>query len=539
MAVVAVVAGLLTAGCGGSKRQASGNEGLLRIGIGADPVLEPGQQPVEPGAATVVYSLLDPLVRLGKDRRAVPSLAKTWDFSDDGLTVTFHLRTDGRWTSGDPVTARDFEYSWKRTLSPELGATYAYELYGIAGAEKYSHCKPSDARCAGLADQVGVRALDDRTLEVRLAAQRPWFVEEAAHWAFLPVHRATVERWGDAAWEPGHLVTNGPFRLDSWKHDDSLALVKNEKWREADQVAVKRVAVAIVTDPLARVQAFEAGRLDALNGLFDLPAGRPGVEAIEKSRGSGSLAIYPQLGASYYGINVGTIPDPVQRRAMALALDREAIVSAIGNQHLPATSWTPPGMPGYDTIAPGYLESASRLADARELMASVHHPKTHISLYTNDAAQLDTVASEARKAWREIGISTTVKVLEWASYLDLLGPPLSRHVDVFQLGWIADYPDDYNFLSVFRCNYFENVTGFCDPEYDRWVDSAVTMVRKQDRWKVYSRAEERLTGPSGAFPIIPTYWYTFVNLEAPSIAKTYNFVPYGQVDLSEVKFESS
>jgi oligopeptide transport system substrate-binding protein len=534
LAALVIMAGLLVAGCGGEKQSEAGSEGILRIGFSADPVLEPGQA-AEPGSATVIYSLLDPLVRLGGDLRPVPSLAKTWAFSPDGLTVTFHLRTDGKWTNDDPVTARDFEYSWKRTLSPELGTTYAFELYGIAGAEKYSHCKAGDARCPALADRVGVRALDDWTLEVKLASPRPWFAEEVAHWAFLPVHRASAERWGDAAWEPGHLVTNGPYRLASWKHDDSLVLVKNENWRDAQQVALKRIAVTIVTDPAARIQAFEMGRLDALSGLGDVTAG-PLTDVIEKNRGSGSLAAYPQLGTYYYGINVRNIPDPVQRRAMALALDREALVSLSGSQAIPATSWTPAGMPGYDAITPGYLESAPVLAEARRLMSQVHRPKTHISLYTNDALRLDALAREAGAAWQQIGISTTVKVLEWASYLEELGPPPSNRVDVFQLGWLADYPDDYNLLRVFRCGYVENYTGYCDRQYDRLVNSTVTMAQKQNRWQVYARAEERLTGQSGAFPFIPAYWYMWANLERPSISKTYNFTPYGFVDLSKVKF---
>jgi oligopeptide transport system substrate-binding protein len=138
---------------------------------------------------------MDPLVKLGDDLAPVPSLAESWDVSKDGKTVTFHLRSDGKWTNGDPVTAQDFEYSWKRTISPELAADYAYQFYGIVGAADYNACQKN---CDALADKVGVKALDDSTLEVELTTPQPWFVQQVSHTSFLAVHPATVEQYGDA-----------------------------------------------------------------------------------------------------------------------------------------------------------------------------------------------------------------------------------------------------------------------------------------------------------------------------------------------------
>jgi oligopeptide transport system substrate-binding protein len=142
----------------------------------------------------VVAALMDPLVRLEEDLNPQPALAKSWEVTGDDTVVTYTLRDDGRWTNGDKVTAGDFEYAWKRAIAPETAAGYAYQFFGIVGAQDYNGCKKD---CEKLREQVGVRALDESTLEVKLTSPQPWFVSQAAHLSFLPVHRATVEDYGD------------------------------------------------------------------------------------------------------------------------------------------------------------------------------------------------------------------------------------------------------------------------------------------------------------------------------------------------------
>src|SRR6186997_3627966 len=209
---VAGVAGVLAiAGCGGgddggeaqpaggSDTGAAGEttpaaEQVMTMGWGAEPPsLDPGLA-TDTTSSNILVNIMDPLVKLGDDLEPVPSLAESWDTSEDGKTVTFHLRSDGKWTNGDPVTAEDFEYSWKRTISPELAADYAYQFYGIVGAADYNACQKN---CESLADKVGVKALDDSTLEVELTTPQPWFVQQVRHTSFLAVHPATVEQYGD------------------------------------------------------------------------------------------------------------------------------------------------------------------------------------------------------------------------------------------------------------------------------------------------------------------------------------------------------
>ena len=231
LSAVLAAAVLAVAGCGGSNDGGSaaptggGSDGaqaadqVITVGWGAEPPsLDPGLA-TDTTSSNILVNIMDPLVKLGDDLEPVPSLAESWDTSKDGKTVTFHLRSDGKWTNGDPVTAQDFEYSWKRTISPELAADYAYQFYGIVGAADYNACQKN---CDALADKVGVKALDDTTLEVQLTTPQPWFIQQVSHTSFLAVHKATDEQFDDSWTEPKNIGTDGPVKLESSEHDASL-----------------------------------------------------------------------------------------------------------------------------------------------------------------------------------------------------------------------------------------------------------------------------------------------------------------------------
>lgn len=519
----------ITTGCGRSGREPERKGDLLRIALTSEPVLDPAKA-FDGASGTVVLALFDSLVKLNADLQPAPNAASSWEVTEKGRIVTFHLRGDLRWSNGQALTARDYEFSWKRALSPEVEAGSSYELLGIAGAQRYSACKTD---CEALEDRVGVHALSDRTLEVRLSAPQPWFVAQTAHWVFLPVHRSTVERYGDAWTEPDHIVTSGPYRLVTWKHNKSLTLARDQSWRDAPNVAVKRVELTVITDPAAQLKAFDSGSVDALDGVG--PVQLPTSEIVRLQR-AGRLAVYPGLGLYYLGINLHTIPDPIQRRAMALAIDRTTFAATAGPIGFPATSFTPAGLPGYDVIAPRFLDEHAQLSQARALMRKVKNPKRTITLYQNEHdPKVATYTPEITKDWTRIGISTKVRILEWASFLEQLGPPPSPKIDVYGLGWAGDYPDDTNFLGVWTCANENNFTGFCDSGFDRALADAARLPAAANRWKIYAKLEDELTGPNGVFPIIPMSWYAYVNLEAKTVSKTFNLVPpYGYADLSKV-----
>jgi oligopeptide transport system substrate-binding protein len=529
VAVVVAVA-VVAAGCGGGNEGAVGGgkkaaTQVLRMAWGAEPPsLDPGLA-TDTTSSNVLLNIMDPLVRLDKDLQPVPALAKSWDV--DGNVVTFHLRDDGRWTNGDPVTARDFEYSWKRTLDPKLAADYAYQLYGIVGAEAYNNAKPGHA--AELRDKVGVTALDDHTLRVTLTSAQPWFVQQAAHHSFLAVHKPTVERFGTKWTEPGNIVTNGPFELAGWKHDASITLAKNADWRNADRVALDRVEGRIIVDGTTRVQAFEAGEVDALDGGGLPPADMPRLKQLAE------YEKYPALGTYYYGFNLKNIPDVDQRRAMALAIDRQSIIDNVAQaDQIPATGMVPKGMPGFETIRQDFLPAHADLAKAKQLMAKVEDPKRNITLFYNDAPGHKEIAVAVQAMWKELGIDATVKAQEFAQYLEFLGPPPNNAVDMYRLGWIADYGDPMNFLELWTSKSGNNNSNFANPAYDRLIEQARNTADDQARYELYRQAEAMLTGPEGELPISPIYWYTYTNLERESVKDTFQINPLDQFDLSKV-----
>jgi oligopeptide transport system substrate-binding protein len=539
-AALVTAAVFTAAGCGGGDEgggASSGSNGgpasdqVMTIAWGAEPPsLDPGLA-TDVTSSNVLLNIMDPLVKLGDDLEPVPSLAESWDVSKDGKTVTFHLRDDGRWTNGDPVTAEDFEWSWKRTISPELGADYAYQFYGIVGAAEYNACEKN---CGALRDKVGIRALDDRTLEVQLTSAQPWFVQQVSHHSFLAVHRATVEEFGDHWTDPANIVSDGPFKLDSWEHNSTIDLVKNDEWRGADDVSLTRVNGQIIVDGTTRVQAFEAGEVDALD------AGGLPPDEIGRLKETPEYEAYPALGTYYYGFNLENIPDVHERRALSLAVDRRTVVDQIAQaDQVPATGFSPKGLPGFDAFNPNspYTPESGDIEAAKAELAQAANPKTDLTVFFNDSPGHKEIATAIQAEWKELGIDTTLKQQEWAQFLEFLGPPPNSAVDVFRSGWIGDYVDAINFLELWTCDSGNNSTQYCDEDYDSLVEEARSTQDDQARFEIYAQLEEKLLGADGAVPVLPIYWYTYPNLEKLSIKDSFTVNLLSQFDFTTVVVE--
>jgi ABC-type oligopeptide transport system substrate-binding subunit len=528
---------LAAAGCGGGGGGGSSSTGggstgaaanqVMTIGWGAEPPsLDPGLA-TDTTSSNVLLNIMDPLVRLDNENKAVPSLAESWDLSPDGKTVTYHLRKDGKWTNGDPVTAKDFVYSWKRTLSPDLAADYAYQLYGLVGAQEYNSCTKN---CDALAAKVGVEATDDSTLVVHLTSAQPWFIQQSAHTAFLAVHQATVEKFGDKWTEPQNIVTDGPFKLSKWEHEAEIDLVKNDQWRDAKDVKLTSVPGKIIVDGTTRVQAFESGEVDALDG-----GGLPPDE-IARLKSTPEYEVYPSLGTYYYGFNIKNISDIHERRALSLAINRREIIDQVAQgDQLPATGMSPKGIAGFDTINPNspWTPENGDQAKAKDELSQAASPKKNINLFFNDSPGHKEIATAIQAQWKQLGITTTLKQQEWAQYLQFLGPPPNSAVDVYRLGWIYDFPDAINGLELWTCKSGNNNTNFCDKNFDDTVAKAKETPDDTARYQIYAQLEQMLFGQDGALPITPIYWYTFPNLEKLTVKDTFNITPLDQIDLTK------
>ena len=542
LAVLGAVAALVAAGCGGGGGGSNNNSGsggngklaanqTITIAWGAEPPsLDPGLA-TDTTSSNVLLNIMDPLVKLDpKTLKPIPNLAQSWDVK--GTNVTFHLRHDGKWTNGDPVTANDFVYSWLRTLSPQLGADYAYQFFGIKGAEDYNSCDPKKSDCNALKNKVAIKAPDKYTLKVQLTSAQPWFIQQVAHHSFLAVNHKAVEKWGDKWTQPGHIITDGPFKLAVWKHDAEIDLVKWNGWRNANSVHLKRANGKIITDGTTAVQSFDAGEVD-VNTTGIPPSDIP------REKTKDTYQNYPALGTYYYGLNVKNVPLS-ERKALAFAIDRKSIIDNIAQaDQVPATGFSPKGIPGFSVINNNYLKPTPDISKAKSLLGKTPNAVKNINLFVNDAPGHKEIAIAVQSDWKKIGVNATVKVMEWAQFLQFLGPPPNKSVDAYRLGWIGDYVDAFNFLSLWTCKSGNNNTNYCNPKYDALVKKAENTKDNQARFKIYAQLEDMLTGPNGDFPIIPIYWYTYVTQEAASVRDSFNINLLDQFDLSKVKVVNS
>ena len=503
----------------------------LRIIIGAEPPsLDPGLA-TDTTSSNVLLNIMEPLVKLGPspELKALPAAAQSWKVN--GANVTLNLRKDMKWTNGQPVTAQDYVWSWLRTLSPELAADYAYQLFGIKGAAEYSACDPAKADCNALRAKVAVKAPNKWTLQVQLTSPQAWFIQQLNHHSFLPVHRATVEKYGDKWTEPANIVTNGPFKLTSWKHDASLTLVKNKAWHGASSVKLNQITMTIITDGTTAENSYKAGNADVNDQQLppvDIPQWRKNPE----------YKTFKALGTYYYGFNVKSITDVNQRRAMAFAIDRKAIVRYVaqGGQ-TPARGFTPIGIAGGPVINKNnFLPPTGQLAKAKAFMAKVQSPKKDINLYLNNSPGHIAIATAVQAFWKELGLNVNIKVQEWKQYLEFLGPPPNSDVDVYRLGWIYDYPDAYNGLELWKCDSGNNNTNWCNKKYDALVTQAAKTQNDTARTALYQQAETILTGPTGDLPIMPIYWYVYHDLVKPNVQGWFQN-PMNQYDLTKVSIK--
>src|SRR5699024_4213531 len=318
-----LILSLLLAACGvddkdkkGSDKAAPEDQQVFNMNIHTEPpTLHPGQA-TDNVSGAVLDQVFEGLMRVDQKGKVQPGMAESYDLSDDKLTYTFKLREDAKWSNGDPVTAEDFTYAWKWVLNPKSPDTdYAYQLYQIEGAED---AKEND----GSLDDVGVKAKDDHTLEVKLNHPTPYFPELTAFYTVYPVNHKVADDKGKWAQNAGDkYVTNGPFTLDSWKHKDKVVLKKNKDSWDADAGKLETVTMNMIEDENTELELYKSGDLHwAGSPVSALPL--PSIDSLKKS---GELEVEPYSGIYYYIFNTEEEPfnNKNIRKAFALAIDRE------------------------------------------------------------------------------------------------------------------------------------------------------------------------------------------------------------------------
>ena len=513
MRVLSVIILVGLTGCGGGESNVSaGNKtGTLYWGNGTEP------QSLDPQIATgvpehhIISAVMEGLVL--KDRKTLeprPGVAKSWDISDDGRVYTFYLRDNARWSNGDPHTAHDYAWSWWRALQPALGNLYAYMLFPVENAQQYYEGDISDF------NQVGVKALNDRTLQVTLKYPTPYFLQLLDHYSLFPVHQATIEKFGDAdqrgtRWTyEGNLVGNGPFQLVDWKINRRIVVQRNPHYWDKENVSLNEIIFIPIENIVTEERMFRAGQLHVTSSL---PADKISVYREAKDP---ELRIAPYLGTYYYRLNVRKpqLKDPRVRRALAMTVDRQKLVDNItkGGQ-LPAYAMTPPGTMGYFPKSDLKFDPKG----AKKLLADAGYPNgegfppTEILYNTNEGHR--KVAVALQDMWKKhLNIDIRLLNQEWKVYLD---SESAGQYEISRAGWIGDYVDPNNFLDLFLCGGGNNRTGWCNEEYDRLIlDVAPSMSSHSERLEVFQQAEKILLDD---MPIIPIYTYTTVQLVDSSV----------------------
>ena len=484
---------------------------------------EPGS--IDPAHASgdwenrIIGDYIEGLVSEDARADAIPGQAESWEISPDGLVYTFHLRDGIKWSDGTPVTAGDFEFAFRRLVDPANASDYAYLQYPIKGASEIGDgSMPPDSA------DFGVKALDDKTLEITLEGPTPYFLQALTHYTAYPVPKHVVEAKGADWTNVENLVANGPFKIVEWVPGNYIKSVKNPDYWDAANVKIDEVYYYVQEDLAAAFSRYRAGEYDILTAL-------PGDQKqFVKDNMPGEDHFVPFLGVYYYVINQEKKPfdDVKVRQALSMAINRDVIgPDVLGSGELPAYGWVPPGTANYEGIAPyqpEWVEASydERVTQAKALMAeagySPENPlKLQLKYNTNDNHQRVAVAIQAM--WAEIGVQAELFNSETAVHYDSLR---AGDYDVGRAGWLLDYSDPSNVLDLLKIgvmqdgkmNWGNNYGRYNNPEFNKLMDQAAAEADLAKRAQLLSQAETIAMDEYGAIPI---YWYVSANVVKPSI----------------------
>src|SRR3989338_5206769 len=453
----------------------------------------------------VIINLFEGLLELHpKTLEPRPALAKKFEVSDDGLTYSFYLRDDAKWSNGDAVTANDFVYSWRRAVDPKTAAKYAYYLYHLKNGEAINTGKISDLT------QLGVSAISPTILKAELEHPLPFFPYLVSWTTFLPVHQKTVETY-DKEWaQPGHIVTNGPFLLKEWKPYDQILLEANPNYWDRKHVHLTQAVFHVIEEAETALKLFQEGTLHFMHRVPDLK--------IKTLKSQPEFVDGPLLGTYFVMFNVNTpqLKDKRVRQAFVMAIDRQKIVDVI-QKGMASASFVPESIAGY--IPAKGLEFNPEKARAQLAEAGFADPKKfpETTLVYNTSDEHKMAMQLIQNMWKEnLGIEVKLYNMEMKSLLK------EWRVGNFQIsrrGWIGDYPDPTTFLDLFRPGFGNNFSGWNHQGYEELLREATKTRNASKRFQLLRKAESILLDES---PALPIYTYTHPHLISAKVTGIYH-----------------
>lgn len=469
----------------------------LRLNVHTEPPTLDARKATDTTSISIIQMCFEGLMRRVPGKDPVPALASRVEVSDNLLTYTFHLR-EAMWSDGEPVTAGDFEKTWKTILSPQFASGFANDLYVLKNARK-----AKNGKCA--IEEIGVKATDSATLVVTLEYPVPYFLDLVASHSFLAVPTHITEdnpRWADNA---GPLfVGNGPYQLKKWRHHNHMVIVKNEAYWDVEPVRLEEIYLNIIEDETTELHMFESGELDWAGKPFStLPA-----DALQALLEQNRLHTYPMAGTYYYVFNVRTPPfDNLNlRRAFTYAINRKDIVDNITQcKEQPAISFVPPTIwePPPPAFKDNDVEAARHFfALALSEMGYTKETLPVITLTYNKTEAHHKIAQAIQEQWfQAFGIRVKLQNVEWKVFLDELA---HGQFQIARLGGVASFQDPLSFLDAFRYQG-TNYSGWTHPQYSSLLNQAEQTTHPAIREDLIRKAEEIFINE---LPIAPIYYYT-------------------------------
>lgn len=491
----------------------------LTAQIGPNPeTIDPALNSSVDGANYILFAF-DGLLLVDKDNKIIPGLAEKWETSTDGLTWTFHLRSGLKWSDGSALTANDFVYSWKRVADPNTAAPYAQTVLGMV--------KGFEEAAGGDIDKLAVSAPDDNTFIVELAHPCVYFDKLAAFQVLSPVNKATIEKNGDAwATTPESYICNGAFYISEWVPSSYIMFAKNPNYWDAASIKLDTMKMLLIEDSNASYAAYQTKEAMMIK---DVPTAE-----IPSLKGNPEFHIDPLQGTYYICLNdsLPMFSDPLVRQALSLAIDRTYVADTLmQGTFSPATSWVGPGITDWDgkpfqdngNGGKPYIDNsdpAANLAKAKELLAQAGYPEGKgfptVNYNINDAGYHKVVAQYVQQAWKELGITVNVNVVEWASFL-----PMRRAGDyeISRNGWVFDYNDASNLLEIVQPGNGNNDAKYDSAAYDELMKKAAAEPDPKTRSGYLHQAEDVLMADMG---VIPVAYYSEFYLQNTNITGSWH-----------------
>ncbi|MFZ4256330.1 ABC transporter substrate-binding protein [Raoultella terrigena] len=454
----------------------------------------------------IISDLFDGLVSVSPAGEIQPRLAAKWD-NKDNTVWTFHLRPGVTWSDGTAITAQDIVWSWQRLVSPATASPYASYPGNmhIVNAQDIAQGKKTP-------DTLGVKALDDATLEVTLSQPNAAFLPMLAHPSLVPIDKVLVSRFGEKWTKPEHMVTSGAYKLSRWVVNERIVAERNPRYWDNAATVINKVTYLPISSEAADVNRYKAGEIDI---VFTLPINQ--FTQLKKTMGE-QLNVSPQLATYYYEFNTTRPPfnDPRVRLALNMALDKDIIAEKVlGQGQRPAWLISQPDIGGVKLHNPDYASwpRDKRIAEAKKLLSEAGYNDSHplvFNLLYNTSESHQRVAIAASSMWKKnLGVEAKLQNQEWKTMLDTMH---THNFDAVRYAWIADYDDAATFLNNFRTGDSENTSQYSNPAYDEALRNAAKAPDVATRGKFYQHAEDLL---GKDVPAVPVYHYVRTHLVKP------------------------